>query len=67
MPFTRTKCRSPHCPAMACPSQTGYCSHHDLGRTPYGKRPGEIAPALFARVAEPPVPKFVWQMPQGNA
>jgi hypothetical protein len=25
---------------MACPSQTGYCSHHDFERTPYGKRPG---------------------------
>jgi hypothetical protein len=40
MEFIRTKCLSPHCPAMACPSQTGYCSHHDLQRTPCGKRPG---------------------------
>jgi hypothetical protein len=41
MDFTRMKCLSPHCPAMACPSQTGYCSYHDLQRTPYGKRPGK--------------------------
>ena len=33
MEFIRTKCLSPRCPAMACPSQTGYCSYHDLQRT----------------------------------
>ena len=42
MEFIRTKCQSPHCPAMACPSATGYCSYHDLQRTPFGKRPGQV-------------------------
>jgi hypothetical protein len=42
MEFIRTKCQSPHCPAMACPSATGYCSYHDLKRTPYGQRPGQV-------------------------
>jgi hypothetical protein len=42
MEFIRTKCRSSHCPAMACPSATGYCSYHDLQRTPLGKRPGHV-------------------------
>ena len=40
MEFIRTKCLSPRCPAMACPSATGYCSYHDLERTPMGCRPG---------------------------
>lgn len=38
----RTKCLSPRCPAMACPSQTGYCSYHDLKRTSLGQRPGQL-------------------------
>jgi hypothetical protein len=42
MEFIRTKCRSPNCPAMACPSATGYCSYHDLQRTPLGQRPGLV-------------------------
>jgi hypothetical protein len=42
MKFVRRKCLSKNCPAMACPSQTGYCSYHDLQRTPYGKRPGDV-------------------------
>jgi hypothetical protein len=41
MEFTRAKCLSPRCPAMACPSVTGYCSYHDLQRTPFGQRPGQ--------------------------
>jgi hypothetical protein len=41
MEFVRRKCLSNNCPAMACPSQTGYCSYHDLQRTPYGKRPSK--------------------------
>jgi hypothetical protein len=44
MEFIRTKCLSTRCPAMACPSATGYCSYHDLQRTPYGKRPGQVVP-----------------------
>jgi hypothetical protein len=43
MIFIRTKCLSPRCPAMACPSATRYCSYHDLQRTPFGKRPGQVA------------------------
>lgn len=42
MEFIRTKCLSPNCPAMACPSATGYCSYHDLQRTPFGQRPGQV-------------------------
>jgi hypothetical protein len=42
MEFIRTKCLSPGCPAMACPSQTGYCSYHDFQRTPFGQRPGQV-------------------------
>jgi hypothetical protein len=43
MEFVRRKCLSPHCPAMACPSETGYCSYHDLQRTPLGRRPVQVA------------------------
>ncbi len=39
MEFIRRKCFHAHCPAMACPSATGYCSYHDLQRTPLGQRP----------------------------
>jgi hypothetical protein len=39
MEFVRKKCLSKGCPAMGCPSQTGYCSYHDLQRTPMGCRP----------------------------
>jgi len=42
MGFIRTKCLSPCCLAMACPSETGYCSYHDLQRTPLGQRPGHF-------------------------
>jgi hypothetical protein len=42
MQFTRAKCLFPSCPAMACPSATGYCSYHDLQRTPLGQRPGQV-------------------------
>jgi hypothetical protein len=66
--FIRTKCLSPHCPAMACPSQTGYCSHHDLERTPVGCRPTENhAEDVGGLIVTPPVPRFLWEMPQGNA
>jgi hypothetical protein len=41
MDFVRRKCLSPNCPAMACPSATGYCSFHDLQRTPFGQTPGK--------------------------
>lgn len=41
MGFIRTKCLFPECPAMACPSATGYCSYHDLQRTPLGQKPGQ--------------------------
>jgi hypothetical protein len=40
--FIRRKCQSPGCVAMACPSETGYCSHHDLQRTTLGQRPGRV-------------------------
>jgi hypothetical protein len=63
MAFIRAKCLSPHCPAMACPSQTGYCSYHDLQRTPIGKRPG----VTVAPTPPLPAPKFLWEIPQGNA
>jgi hypothetical protein len=39
MKFIRRKCLNARCPAMACPSATGYCSYHDLQRTPLGQRP----------------------------
>jgi hypothetical protein len=42
MEFVRRKCLHAHCPAMACPSATGYCSYHDLLRTPLGQRPGQV-------------------------
>jgi len=42
MEFIRRKCLSPRCPAMACPSATGYCSYHDWQRTPLGQRPGQV-------------------------
>ena len=64
MEFIRIKCLSPGCPAMACPSTTGYCSYHDLQRTPLGHRP--VGDVQLARTQFPP-PKFRWQMPQGNA
>ncbi len=64
MEFTRTKCLAPRCPAMACPSATGYCSYHDLQRTPLGQRPSR--PAGTSMVASPP-PTFRWEMPMGNA
>jgi hypothetical protein len=56
--FIRTKCLSPRCPAMACPSQTGYCSYHDLQRTPLGRRPGRVVVLppdgrLWLKEAEP--------------
>ena len=44
MEFRRAKCLSLGCPAMGCPSCTGYCSHHDLERTPFGQRPGQLSP-----------------------
>jgi hypothetical protein len=46
MEFISRKCLSPHCPAMACPSATGYCSYHDSQRTPFGQRPGKVPQAL---------------------
>jgi hypothetical protein len=54
MQFIRTKCCSPHCPAMACPSATGYCSYHDLKRTPLGQRPGQVV------VPPPPPAEHPW-------
>lgn len=65
MEFIRIKCLSPRCPAMACPSATGYCSYHDLQRTPLGQRP--IRPAGNAPTAATPPPTFRWGMPMGNA
>jgi hypothetical protein len=65
MEFVRTKCLSPHCPAMICPSQTGYCSFHDLQRTHYGQRP--MRPAAGTPMVATPPPTFRWEMPMGNA
>ena len=65
MEFIRTKCLSPRCPAMACPSATGYCSYHDLQRTPLGQRP--IRPAGSTSMAATPPATFRWEMPMGNA
>ena len=42
MGFSRTKCLSLRCSAMACPSETGYGSYHDLQRTPLGQKPGQV-------------------------
>jgi hypothetical protein len=53
MEFIRAKCLSHRCPAMACPSATGYCSYHDLRRTAYGKRPGQV-------VIPPPPDEHPW-------
>lgn len=55
MEFIRTKCLSPRCPAMACPSATGYCSYHDLQRTPFGQRPGKVV--VLPSADENPWPK----------
>lgn len=46
MEFIRIKCLSPDCPAMSCPSQTGYCSYHDFRRTPLGQRPSQRKESL---------------------
>jgi hypothetical protein len=61
MEFIRTKCLSSGCPAMACPSETGYCSYHDLQRTPLGRRPGQMAlPDLHPWLkCAPPVTQMV--------
>jgi hypothetical protein len=64
MEFIRAKCLSPNCPAMACPSATGYCSYHDLQRTRLGQRP--MRSAAGTPIVPPPA-TFRWEMPMGNA
>lgn len=51
MDYQRKKCLAKtdlgqDCPAMACPSGTGYCSYHDLQRTPVGQRPKPDQPVV---------------------